>query len=223
MPRSSGCRAKLRTRPLLFTHHPVPSGPSLRPGLHWRSLWARCGLVASSTHGAAVQRHSASEKLLCPHAASHTHVQTPQLKRAQVLGLQERALEGTWAEASTCQPTTEVAVRPPLTPRVSTLLTPAGSTSLLKALVFCAFGILRLLPDSLSRISYSPIFKNSTVTKLYLRGFVFLPPCPGLISQASHSNKHHQRPLSVCTFAIKCTFDFSFPLRSLHSASLDDS
>lgn len=175
MPRSSGCRAKLRTRPLLFTHHPVPSGPSLRPGLHWRSLWARCGLVASSTHGAAVQRHSASEKLLCPHAASHTHVQTPQLKRAQVLGLQERALEGTWAEASTCQPTTEVAVRPPLTPRVSPLLTPAGSTSLPKALIFCAFGILRLLPDSLSRISYSPIFKNSTVTKLYLRGFVFLP------------------------------------------------
>lgn len=102
-------------------------------------------------------------------------------------------------------------MRPPLTPRVSPLLTLAGSTSLPKALVFCAFGILRLLPDSLSRISYSPIFKNSTVTKLYLRGFVFLPPCPGLISQASHSNKHHLQPLSVCTFAIKRTFDFSSP------------
>lgn len=74
------------------------------------------------------------------------------------------------------------AVRPPLTPRVSPLLTPAGSTSLPKALVFCAFGILRLLPDSLSRISYSPIFKNSTVTKLYLRGFVFLPRPPTQIN-----------------------------------------
>lgn len=131
--------------------------------------------MASSTHSAAVQRDSASEKFLCPHAASHAHVQTPQLKRAQVLGLQELALQDTWAKGSTCQPTTEVAVRPPLTPRVSPLLAPAGSTSLLKAVVFCACGILHFLPDSLSHISYSPIFKNSTVKKLYLKGFVFLP------------------------------------------------
>lgn len=149
-----------------------------------------------------------------------TRTSRRQLKRAQVLGLQERALEGTWAEASTCQPTTEVAVRPPLTPRVSPLLTPAGSTSLPKALVFCAFGILRLLPDSLSRISYSRYLKIQLLQNFTSEA---LSSCPGLISRASHSNKHHQRPLSVCTFAIKRTFDFSFPLRSLHSVSLDDS
>lgn len=151
-------------------------------------------------------------------SASHAHVQTPQLEWAQVLGLQELALEGTWAKGSTCQPTTEVAGRPPLTPRVCPLLTPAGSTSLLEAVVSCALGIPRFLPDSLSHISYSPIFKNSTVKKLERRGFVFLPH--SLISQASHSSKHHLQPLSAGTVTIKRTFDFSFPLQSLHS---DDS
>lgn len=81
-----------------------------------------------------------------------------------------------------------------------------------------ALGIPRFLPDSLSHISYSPIFKNSTVKKLERRGFVFLPH--SLISQASHSSKHHLQPLSAGTFTIKRTFDFSFPLQSLHS---DDS